>query len=447
MGSNDTDRWGRVALSAVLVCILVLAAVTPATAAARIFVDDADVESERVLVGERVNVTLQMDNSGDAGALTVEITANDSVVAEEHVAMDANSERTVTTNFTIDEPGTYKIRANDEGAGWLTVGTAVAETVEERADGRTSRVRAVGASSGSSVTVDFPESDDDVAVSSLTMTTDRSSFDRRVATYAPPENAPFSVPNGSASTVFGALTVEPINDVTDDTLRVSVDRSLLSARGVVVSDVQAYSYDDGSYRAVPTGVVETTNSQVTYGIEANGSRYVIGVLRSKMEVRERAVNVTETDEGWRFALDATVENVGPVGGEYAASMAVDGEPVDNGSVEVGAGETRTLRFEYVVAESGTYDIALDGDVVRTVAVSGGGSDGATDGSNSETSADGGDGGSPTATDGEGAADGSSGGGLNVDLSVPSVEDLGVRNVVIGASVAVLAGGVALIRRL
>ncbi|WP_226012644.1 CARDB domain-containing protein [Halomicrobium salinisoli] len=445
MGSNDTDRRGRVALSAVLVCALVLAAVAPAAAAPRIFITDADLESERALAGERVNVTVDLENSGDGGALSVDVTANDTVVAERRVSVEANSERTVTTNFTVDDPGTYRIRVNDEGAGWLTVGNAVAETVEERADGRTSRVRVVGASSGASVTADFAENDDDVAVRSLTMTTDRSSFDRRVATYAPPGNASFPVPNGSASTALGALTLEPVSDVDDDTVRVSVDRSLLSTHGVAASDVGAYSYDDGTYRAVPTGVVETTNSQVTYEVEANGSAYVIGVLRPEMVVRERTVNVTETDEGWRFALDATVENVGPVDGEYAAAMAIDGESVDNGSVEVSAGETGTVEFEHVVTESGTYDVGLDGDVVRTVAVSGGGSDGATtDGSNSETGADGSDGDSPTATDG---GDGASGDGLSVDVSVPSVEDLGVRNVVIGASVAVLAGGVALIRRL
>ncbi|WP_225333825.1 hypothetical protein [Halomicrobium urmianum] len=357
--------------------------------------------------------------------------------------MDADSERTITTNFTVDQPGTYKIRANDEGAGWLVVGNSVVETTAERADGRTSRVRVVGASPGSSVTADFPESDGDLAMSSLTMTTDRSSFDRRVATYAPPENASFPVPDGPTSTVFGALTVEPVNDVADDTLRVNVDRSRLSTRDVAASDVQAYSYDDGTYRTVPTGVVETTNAHVTYEVQANGSAFVLGVLQPEMEVRERAVNVTETDDGWRFALDATVENVGPVGGEYAAAMAVDGESVDDGSVEIDAGETRTLHFEHVVTESGTYDVALDGEVVQTVAVSGDGSDSGTDGG---TDTAGSDGGSPTATDGGGAEDGSSG-GLDVDLSVPSVDDLGVRNVVIGASVAVLAGGVALIRRL
>ncbi len=443
MGSNDTDRRGRVALSAVLACALVLAAIAPVTAAPRIFVDEADLESDRAIVGERVNVTLQMVNRGDAGALSVDITANDSVVAERRVAMDADSERTITTNFTVDQPGTYKIRANDEGAGWLVVGNSVVETTAERADGRTSRVRVVGASPGSSVTADFPESDGDLAMSSLTMTTDRSSFDRRVATYAPPENASFPVPDGPTSTVFGALTVEPVNDVADDTLRVNVDRSRLSTRDVAASDVQAYSYDDGTYRTVPTGVVETTNAHVTYEVQANGSAFVLGVLQPEMEVRERAVNVTETDDGWRFALDATVENVGPVGGEYAAAMAVDGESVDDGSVEIDAGETRTLHFEHVVTESGTYDVALDGEVVQTVAVSGDGSDSGTDGG---TDTAGSDGGSPTATDGGGAEDGSSG-GLDVDLSVPSVDDLGVRNVVIGASVAVLAGGVALIRRL
>jgi hypothetical protein len=81
-----------------------------------------------------------------------------------------------------------------------------------------------------------------------------------------------------------------------------------------------------------------------------------------------SINGTELDTedapgGRRILVTATVENNGAVAGEYDMAMTLDGGTVNETTVTVPAGETRTVTLSAVTDSAGAYDVGVNDQAV------------------------------------------------------------------------------------
>ncbi len=74
------------------------------------------------------------------------------------------------------------------------------------------------------------------------------------------------------------------------------------------------------------------------------------------------VNIEES-----FTIEATVENSGDVDGEYTVEFYLNGGVIDNETVEVEAGETKTASITHTIEEVGEHQIEV-GEVEHTMTV-------------------------------------------------------------------------------
>ena len=87
------------------------------------------------------------------------------------------------------------------------------------------------------------------------------------------------------------------------------------------------------------------------------------------EVRNVTVDPTEVEPGEPVSVAATVANDGDANGTITAELAVGDVVVDTETVTVPATESRTVSFEHVFDEPGTYPIAVSGTDGDSVTVS------------------------------------------------------------------------------
>ncbi|ELZ11632.1 periplasmic copper-binding protein [Halovivax asiaticus JCM 14624] len=117
-----------------------------------------------------------------------------------------------------------------------------------------------------------------------------------------------------------------------------------------------------------------------------------GTDRAELVVTEVSPSTTTVAVGDSVRLDWTVENRGDVAGERRIDVRVDGRTVAERSVELGAGESRTMNVTHAFETTGQYEFAVDGEAVDTVTVEdnesaggGTGGDAADDGANGSSS--------------------------------------------------------------
>lgn len=417
-----------------LLAILLINVAFAGTAAAepRIWVVSSSLDRDATLSGEDVPVGVYMQNSGSEGAITVEVTANGTVVGSKWVQMDGNSKKQISVPAAIEEPGRYKIEANGKNAGWLTVTDIRSAAVTNRDDGRTVSLRAGPVENGSSLTAELPDAENQsFAVEAVSMTGTASGFNRSVATYSPADGVPFSVPDAEATPVVGAIEMDSISDVRTSSLRVAVDRAALSESGLHADDVVVYERVNGSYVPLSTSQAATTSEEVVYEASTDGGeQFVVGSLGAAFEVRSTEISTANADGGQRINLTATVENRGAIAANYTAEMVVDGSVVSERTTSIPADERRTITLQHVVSEQGDYAVALGNQSVGSVVVTGD--------DVSSSSAD--DGGSES-------SDGTQTGASDGDLPLPSsLDDVGIRELGIGAGVVVIGGAALLLVR-
>jgi len=90
-----------------------------------ITLSDVDLSENAIDVGDDVEVTVEVENVGDAdGTETIELVAEEEVIDSTSVSLDADSSETVTFTETFDEAGEFEIVVNEVDAGSLAVGAA-----------------------------------------------------------------------------------------------------------------------------------------------------------------------------------------------------------------------------------------------------------------------------------------------------------------------------------
>lgn len=426
-----TKRLIVLPLLAILMANAVLAG--SALAAPNIWIVSANAERDTTLVGESVSVNAYVKNSGeDGGGFQMEIEANGTVVETKRVTVDAKSEKQVSVPITLDEPGTYEIRAvgvsgQSRPASSITATRFRVTETTEREDGRTALLRAGTVESGTNLTATFPDAaNGSFALEQVSMTGSGEPFNRSVATYAPTDDAPFPVPNDDGSTVIGAVDMDSVSGVGTTSLRVAIARDAIRESGLQTDEVGVYREHNGSYVPLATEQVATTGDDVVYGAPTDGgNQFVVGSLSPAFEVRSNELSTGTTAEGKRINLTTTVANDGPVAGNYTAEMRVGGTAVDERTVSVPAGESTRVTLQHTVTEQGEYEVALGDRSVGSVVWTG-------------------DGASTNQPD-------SDAGGIDgvIDEAVPSMPslgDVGTLELGIGAGLVLIGGGLLLIVR-
>jgi len=226
------------------------------------------------------------------------------------------------------------------------------------------------------VTVSLPEpvGNGDVGLSELRVTLSgggAGSLSVASPSETPPEASSLDVDGG-------ALSYFDVAHDFDDSLLGGVDFSLtvsktrLDARGLTAADLRLYRYHDGTWQALPTRVVGETGTDVELVATSPGlSVFALaaGPSAASLGITDVSVGVSEVSPGESVTVVATVENVGGQSGMSAVDLRVDGEQRTSRSVQLGAGESRTVEFVVLFDEPGRYDIAVAGVSGESVSVS------------------------------------------------------------------------------
>ncbi len=442
MRSNNLHTSKRVVALPLLAILLVSVALAgPALGASNIWILSADATQDSVLAGESVPVEVNLKNSGDGGAVTLDVAANGTVVASERVQMDAESEKRVNVSVALDEPGTYKLRVHgvsdqSRSAGRLTVTQFRVAEVTDHDDGRTALLRAGAVESGTELTAEFPPAENaSFALERTTMTGSGERFNRSVSTYAPTADAMFPVPDGESASVVGVVDMEPVSGVDTTSMRVAVNRSALRENGLDADDVVVYRRTNGSHVPLETELTSSTSDRAVYEATTDGGdRFVVGSLEPAFVVESKRLATSTGGDGKRITLTTTVRNDGPIGGDYVAEMRVDGTTVSDRTVSIPAGESRTIGLNHTVTAQGDYEVALGNQSVGSVVWTG-------DGVSTHDSVVG------DGADGEPSeAAGNPLGAAPSLPALPSLGDVGVIELGIGAGVVLVGGGLLLLLR-
>lgn len=434
MWSHITTKKRFIALPLLAILLVNVAFAGTAVADPRIWVGSADLERDATLVGESVGVEVQLHNNGDSGAITVEVYANGTEIESERVHVEADSDKKEVIDVAFDEPGQYEITADSKSAGTLTVSRLRIASITRRDDGRTALVRASEIESGEPMTASLPNADDQsFALERVTMTGSGSSFNRSVATYSPADGASFSVPTTERSSVIGAVDMDSISGVDTTSLRVAIDRDTIREHGLQTDGVKIYRQTNGSYTPLDTEQAATTEDSIVYEATTDGgSQFVVGSLSAAFDVRSTKLDTGDATEGQQINLTTTVANDGTVAGDYVAEMRVDGATVDEQTVTIQPGESTTITLQHTVTKKGEYEVSLGEESVGSVVLT---SDSVSDSDRSSDS-------ETESTEVESTDEG----GPDAGLSLPSLDDIGTLELGIGASIALVGGGLLLIFR-
>ncbi|MFB6308157.1 MAG: PGF-pre-PGF domain-containing protein [Haloarculaceae archaeon] len=367
--SPAAPNWRRL-LVLVLATTMVASTAFTAAASPQIFVAGGKVQKNTALVGQPVNVTVRLRNSGTSdGALNTDITTNGSASASRFVQVNAGKEKFIHVNLTFDESGTYRVSANGNRLGVVEVRRARATERASWSDGRTVRVRGQSVATNRPQTVQFPSSQQPFSVASVTVVSTEPDFAQDVTTYANVSNASVSVPTGETATVVGAMTISDHPAVKNATVRFALSRSRLTEAEMDTGDVTLYHRANGQWEPLTTEQVDAGPDRVTYEATAtNFSAFVVGSLEPAYEIRETTFETEDAGGGQDIVLTGRVNNTGSVAGEYTARMVVNDERVSTKTVRIPAGEQRTIRLNHTVTEAGTYDIGFNNRTVGTVQI-------------------------------------------------------------------------------
>lgn len=419
-----------------LLAILLVNAAFAGTAVAepQIWVSSADLERDATLVGESVGVEVELHNRGDGGVIRIDVEANGSEIASERIHVEANSEKTAVIDVALDEPGEYEITAKDKTAGTLTVTRLRDASVSQRDDGKTVLVRAGSVETGEPLTAKLPEADNQsFDLQRVTMTASGSAFNRSIATYAPADGAPFSVPSTENSPVLGAIDMDSVSNVSTSSMRVAIDRETIRDNRIQTDEVRIYRRANGSYSELATEQVDTTEESIVYEATTDGgSQFVVGSLTPEFDVRSKKISTDDADDGQRISLTTTVANEGPVAGDYVAEMRVDGVTVDEKTVTLAPGESKTVVLQHTITRKGEYEVSLGSESAGSVVLT-------SDSVSTEDQ-------TGDAETGNAESPVSDESLLDAEPSLPSLGDIGAIELGIGASVALVGGGLILLLR-
>lgn len=358
-----------------LCCVLLLAtsgAVGLAAAEPRTYIASASVDNETVLVGQNVTVTAVVGNVGDdRGGKVVAFKQNGSTFAERRAVVEPNEKERVSVERRLDRVGTYRFAAEDEAAGVVSVQAALARTDSTTADRRSLTVRASAVPTGEPYTVPFPAATNrSLAIEAWTVEASSESFTQSITEYDNASASGIALPQGPTATVLGVVTVGSTDEVDAATMRFAVERDALREAGVAAEDLTVYHRNGSQWEPLATTISAERPEQVVYEARATSfSTFAIGSLEPRFAIDSTGLSTSDADPGQRLALTATINNTGSVAGDYEATMLVDDDSVNETTVSVPAGETRTVTLTHVVTEAGTYEVGIGDQDAGSIVIS------------------------------------------------------------------------------
>ena len=401
------ERQGqRVLAVGVAVLFVATAFASVAVAQSAIGFRTAEVSATEATVGENITVSAEAVNVGDSqGGYTFEFQHNGTDLGtgwvtfeNRRVTIPANDDRRISANVSFDQPGTYRIRVNENGAGVVRVRPASARVASVNDTQRRIDIIANGVSATEPTQFDIPASNRSVTLQRWTTTTGQSAFQQHLTEYTDPAEAPGSLPAPTDATLLGVIEFGSDDEVQGSTMRVAVDDAALANSTLERDAVTVYQRNGTAWEPLATSVVSDGANRTVYEAAATrGTTYAVGRMTPNITVGNASSVSTGSDGGVRLILDARLQNTGPVAGPYRGVLRVNGEAVNATTVTVPAKGERSVSLSHEVTEAGQYRLSMNGTRAGSVFIPegqlAGSTDGATNGTATPTGATGGDGGS------------------------------------------------------
>jgi PGF-pre-PGF domain-containing protein len=181
------------------------------------------------------------------------------------------------------------------------------------------------------------------------------------------ESPPSGVDSFSGGPAYRYYSVELQNleSFSEGSVGFKVPKSWLNSQDRSVNDVVLKSYDGFSWHRIDSSVAgETLDS---YSLSADTSvmgAFAAGLTEEQTVVESPDIQVSEfnlTSEGKRevdVEVQAVARNSGNAEGEKTIYLYKDSSIVDNRTVSLAPGETKSLSFELTLSESGSHTIEL-----------------------------------------------------------------------------------------
>jgi len=364
---SPTESRKRV-LAFGLVVLLVGSMASVAAAQSAIGFRKADVSATTVTVGENVTVGAEAVNVGDSqGGYTFTFESNESVCGTTYCEFDrirvtipANTDRRVETNVSFDEPGTYRIRVNDNRAGIVRVLSSRARVTSTTESQRRIDVRANGVAADEPTDFDVPPSNRTFGIQHWSPTTGQSTFQQYLTEYTNRSEVPGTLPTAEQSTLVGAIDFESEDGFEEATVRIGINDAVLSNSTLSRDEVTVYQRNGDTWETLTTSVATEGGNRTVYEATATrGTTYAVGRIDTSISIENTSVRTSATQTGQLVTLDARLANSAPVAGSYTGSLRVNGGAVNQTTVTVPANGETTIRLSHEVTEAGTYNIRLD----------------------------------------------------------------------------------------
>jgi subtilisin family serine protease len=367
-------------------------------------VASASLDTSTILEGESVDVSADVENSGDAdGTFTAELQEDGTTVATTDVTVAAGTTETVTFTRTYETAGSYDLAVSATTAGTLTVeqpatfditGTSLSSstiiegesvdvsadvensgdadgtfTAKLQEDGTTVATTDVTVAAGSTETVTFTRTYDTAGSYDLAVN------DTAVETLTVEEaTAEFTVSGASlqddtilaGDTAESTATVENTGDADGE---FTAELHLTDANGETTTrDTETVTLAAGESTTVT--LTDAVDVAGTYDADVSGDP--AGTLTvdqpATFGITTTALSESTIMEGESVTIEATVENTGDRGGTFTAGLREDGTVIDTKDVAVAAGSTETVTFTDTYNTAGSYDLAVNDTAAGTLTV-------------------------------------------------------------------------------
>ncbi|USZ68512.1 PKD domain-containing protein [Halorussus salilacus] len=169
---------------------------------------------------------------------------------------------------------------------------------------------------------------------------------------------------------LGSLAVDSryidADDVSSVTYEAAVERSRLDDAGLAAADLTAFERTDGEWRQVDAEIEERDGTVL---VRANASALADVAVGADHTTTLTDAALAEEEVGATDPVEvtATVENEAEEAREFTTELTVDGEVVDEKTVEVPGGETAEVEFERQL-DPGTHEVGVGGERVGSVTV-------------------------------------------------------------------------------
>ena len=151
-------------------------------------------------------------------------------------------------------------------------------------------------------------------------------------------------------------------EVGGSTLDFSVRKSRLNTIDANATDVVLFHYDNGQWLPVPTKVVDESLIEYRYRADSPGlSVFAVGVNQPTFTVVSVNVQTNDIRVDDEVEISVVVNNIGRAAGTYVANLLVNGQGVDQKSVHIDSGESKTVVFTRQVLTPGSITFSVDGE--------------------------------------------------------------------------------------